>query len=249
MGNLLQRHQISQLLVVHSVIWNISPGIVLNQRIHFAVLMSKSSFYFLGATKKWSKSQALGSNYMFKDGLAKYCTVSPDKCILKSFKFLANNLDINFTWKHCIVMITFLMFICKCNNTSCKLARNLLTGTVNRARVCYISSIFFIFSLRSWQQTLLLWQRNFYWLFQIKSFRNIIFGSVSDDTSVELETSVHWQCLMLYFLFLLYSSVFFSQKRTTLPFINPYLHGKLINWTSAFYLRFYCTVLPRILNI
>ena len=31
--------------------------------------------------------------------------------------------------------------------------------------------------------------------------------------------------------------------------ISPYLHGKLINWTSAFYLSFCCTVLPRILNI
>ena len=31
--------------------------------------------------------------------------------------------------------------------------------------------------------------------------------------------------------------------------ISPYLPGKLINWTSAFYLSFWCTVLPRILNI
>ena len=31
--------------------------------------------------------------------------------------------------------------------------------------------------------------------------------------------------------------------------ISPYLHAKLINWTSAFYLSFCCTVLPRILNI
>ena len=30
---------------------------------------------------------------------------------------------------------------------------------------------------------------------------------------------------------------------------SPYLHGKVINWTNAFYLSFCCTVLPRILNI
>ena len=46
-------------------------------------------------------------NYTFKDGLAQYYTVCPNKCILKSFKFLANNLDIHFTWTHCILMITF----------------------------------------------------------------------------------------------------------------------------------------------
>ena len=33
------------------------------------------------------------------------------------------------------------------------------------------------------------------------------------------------------------------------PAISPYLHRKLINWISAFYLNFCCTVLPRILNI
>ena len=103
-------NQNSQLLVVHSVVWSVFPGIVLNQRIHFAVLMLKSSFNFLGATmksQKWSKSEALGSNYTFKDGLAEYYTVCPNKCILKSFKFLANNLDIHFIWTHCILMITF----------------------------------------------------------------------------------------------------------------------------------------------
>ena len=31
----------------------------------------------------------------------------PNKCILKSFKFLANSFDIQFTWTHCILMITF----------------------------------------------------------------------------------------------------------------------------------------------
>ena len=66
-------NQNSQLLVVHSVVWTILPGIVLNQKIHFAVLILKSSFNFSGTTmkyQKWSKSEALGSNCTLKDGLA-----------------------------------------------------------------------------------------------------------------------------------------------------------------------------------
>ena len=101
-------NQNSQLLVDHSVVWRIFTGTVLNQRIHFDVLMLKSSFNFLGATiksQKWSKSEALRSNYTLKDGLAEYYTVCPNKCILKSFKFSANSLDIHFTWTHCILMI------------------------------------------------------------------------------------------------------------------------------------------------
>ena len=94
------------LLVVHSVVWSVFPGIALNQRIHIAVLMLKSSFNFLGATmksQKWSKSEPLGSNYTFKDGLVEYWTFWPNKYILKSFRFLANNLDTHFTWTHCVL--------------------------------------------------------------------------------------------------------------------------------------------------
>ena len=58
-------------------------------------------------SQKWSKSEALRSNYTFKDGQGEYYTVCPNKCILKSFKFLANNLDIHFIWTHCTLMITF----------------------------------------------------------------------------------------------------------------------------------------------
>ena len=58
-------------------------------------------------SQKWNKSEALGANYTFKDGLAEYYTVCPNKYILKSIKFFANNLDIHFTWTHCILMITF----------------------------------------------------------------------------------------------------------------------------------------------
>ena len=41
--------------------------------------------------QKWSKSEALRSNYTFKDGLAGYNTVFPNKCALNSFKYSANN--------------------------------------------------------------------------------------------------------------------------------------------------------------
>ena len=44
---------------------------------------------------------------MLKDGLAEYYTVCPNQYILKSFKFLANNLGIYFTWTRSILMITF----------------------------------------------------------------------------------------------------------------------------------------------
>ena len=53
-------------------------------------------------SQKWSKSEALGSDYTFKDGLAEYYTVCPNKCILKSFKFLANNLDIHILLGHIV---------------------------------------------------------------------------------------------------------------------------------------------------
>ena len=62
MENLWQRRQKSQLLVVDSKVWSCFPGSVLNQKIHFAVLISKSSFNFLGVImkyQKYSKSKAL----------------------------------------------------------------------------------------------------------------------------------------------------------------------------------------------
>ena len=58
-------------------------------------------------SQKWSKREALGSNYTLKNRLAEYYTVCSNKFILKSFKFLANSLDIHFTWIRSILMITF----------------------------------------------------------------------------------------------------------------------------------------------
>ena len=90
----------------------------------------------------------LGLNYTFKNGLAEYYTVCKNKCILKWFKFFADNLDIYFTWTHCTLMITF-----KCTfadklsatHTSCKLAYTLLPAIINQVHVSYISSIFLYF--------------------------------------------------------------------------------------------------------
>ena len=36
-------------------------------------------------SQKWSKSEALGSKYTFKDGMAEYYTVFPNKWVLKLF--------------------------------------------------------------------------------------------------------------------------------------------------------------------
>ena len=79
----------------------------MNQRIHFAVLMLKSSFNVLGAItkcQKCSESETLHEIWEVfryaKDETAQLKTYwqgatqfFSNKCILKSFKFLANNLD------------------------------------------------------------------------------------------------------------------------------------------------------------
>ena len=60
LGNLLRKHQDSQLLVINSVA--VYPGTVLNQRIHITVLLLKSSLNFLVTImkcQKFSKSEAL----------------------------------------------------------------------------------------------------------------------------------------------------------------------------------------------
>ena len=60
-------------------------------------------------------------------------------------------------------------------------------------------------------------------------------------------------CYIFLFIFTLALCVLFSYRKMWLSYlshaISPYLHGKLINWTSPFYFRFCCTFLPRILNI
>ena len=63
-------------------------------------------------SQKWSKSEALGLNYTFKDGLAEYYTICTNKFILKSFEFIANKLDINFTWTQSNINNYFFMYIC-----------------------------------------------------------------------------------------------------------------------------------------
>ena len=95
---------------------SVFPEIVLNQGIHFAVLMLKSSFNFLEATmksQKWSKSEALESDCKFKDGLAEYSTVCPNKCILKSFKILSKQPSYTFYLDTLYINDYFLMYICR----------------------------------------------------------------------------------------------------------------------------------------
>ena len=123
------------------------PGKVLSQRTHFAVLMLKSSFNSLGATmksQKWSKSEALGSNSMFTDELADYYNV----CISKSFKVLANNFDIHFTWTHCVLVITFQCTYVdrlKCNTYIFSIGiPTLIWHSKSRVRVLHINYLFYI---------------------------------------------------------------------------------------------------------
>ena len=109
----------------------------------------------------------------------------------------------------------------------------------------------FIFSLGFWQQTLLLWQRNFYWLFQINSFCKIYLDVLVAIPRLNLKSCA---LTVFYVIFPFVSAIDLSSScKKWLSYlshaISPYLHGKLINWTSAFYLSFYCTILPTILNI
>ena len=64
-------------------------------------------------SQKWNKSEALGLNYTLKDSLAEYYTVCINKCILNSFEFLANNLDIHFIWTTLYINDYFLKYICR----------------------------------------------------------------------------------------------------------------------------------------
>ena len=91
----------------------------------------------------------------------------------------------------------------------------LIWHSKSSVRVLYIKYPFLI-SLRFWQQTLFLWQKDLYWLFQINSICKIIFGSVRDDNLVELESKVHWPLTVSYviflFVFILVLYVLFSYR-------------------------------------
>ena len=72
-----------------------------------------------------------------------------------------------------------------------------------------------------------------HWLFQTNSFYRIIFGSVRDNSLVELQNIMHWQSLMLYFevFFTLALCVLFSYYKKWLSYIShaisPYLHEQM----------------------
>ena len=131
------------------------------------------------------------------------------------------------------------------------MAYTLLLGILNRVRVCYISSIFFYFHWDFDNRHYLYDKGTFIGFFKsIPSARlYFLFGSVNDDTSVELESI---DGLICYISFCFSIALFSSRKKWLSCLshaISPYLHGKLMNWTSELYLSFCCTVLPRILNI
>ena len=151
-----------------------------------------------------------------------------------------------------------------------KLTYTLLPGIVNHVCVCYISSILFWFhwdfdnmrvlhikypfliSLRFWQQTLFLRQESLYWLFQIEPFCKLYLEVLMAIARLNLKT-VCIDNLVCYISFCFLFCSLFSYLKKWLSYlshaISPCLHGKLVNWTSAFYLSFCCKVLPRILNI
>ena len=83
---------------------------------------------------------------------------------------------------------------------------------------------------------------------------DIIF--ITKELLLAFSNQVLTQCALTvpYVMFPFVSSiVLFSSRKKWLSYlshaISPYLHGKLISSTGAFYLSFCCTVLPRILNI
>ena len=119
------------------------PEEVLNQRTHFAVRMLKSM-----KSQKWSKSEALVSSSLFTDELADYYRVCANECTLKSFKVLANNFDIHFTWTHCVLVITFQCTYVdrlKCNTYIFSTGiPTLIWHSKLRVRVLHINYLFYI---------------------------------------------------------------------------------------------------------
>ena len=119
------------------------PEEVLNQRTHFAVRMLKSM-----KSQKWSKSEALVSSSLFTDELADYYRVCANECTLKSFKVLANNFDIHFTWTHCVLVITFQCTYVdrlKCNTYIFSIGiPTLIWHSKLRVRVLHVNYLFYI---------------------------------------------------------------------------------------------------------
>ena len=118
---------------------------------------------------------------------------------------------------------------------------------VNRVRVCYISSIFLYFHWYFDKTHYFYDKRTFIRFFKSIPSARLYFEELVTIPRLNLKTV----CI---FIFPFVSSIaLFSFRKKWLSYlsytISPYLHGKLINWTSEFYLNFFCMVLPRILNI
>ena len=115
--------------------------------------------------------------------------------------------------------------------------------------MCYISSIFLYFH---WDFD----SRHYFydkWNF-IGFFKSSSSGRLYLQVLVTIPRTWKQRALTVsYVTFLFVSSIaLFSSRKKWLDYlshvISPYLHEKLINWISAIYLSFSCTVLPRILN-
>ena len=105
----------SQLLVVHLVIWSVFPGIKKKKKIHFAVLILKSSFNFLGATMKshkWSKGQTrIKLHFQRRTGRVLY--ILPKKMYIKVFWILSKQPWYTFYLDTLCINDYFLMYICR----------------------------------------------------------------------------------------------------------------------------------------
>ena len=126
-----------------------------------------------------------------------------------------------------------------------------LPGIVNRVRLCHISSIFLYFRWDFDNRHYFYNKGTFIGFFKSRPYARFYLEVLVTVPRLNLKT-VCIDILLCYISFcFFYSSV--SSRKKWLSYlsyaISPSLHGKLLNWTSRFYLSFCCTVLPRILNI
>ena len=106
--------------------------------------------------------------------------------------------------------------------------------------MCYISSVFLYFHWHFNNRHYFYDKGTFIGFFESSPFARLYLEVLVTMPRLNLKT-VCVDSLSFYISFLYFLALFSSRKQ--------WLHGKLINWTSAFYLSFVCVALPRILNI
>ena len=127
-------------------------------------------------------------------------------------------------------------------HTSCKLAYTLLPNIVNRVRVCYISSIFLYFHWDFDNRHYFYDKGTFIGFFKSSASARLYLKVLVTIPRLNLIT-VCIDSLLCYIPFV-FSVALFSSRKKWLSYLSHDIHGKLINWTSAFYLSFCCTVYP-----